>query len=55
MPHINGVRTEVIAELREAGESVSTLRSVYGGYGLTEEDIEDAVRFETSLWSRRAA
>ena len=55
LPHINGVRTEVIAELRAAGESISTLRTVYGGYGLTRADIEEAVRFETSIWSRRAA
>ncbi len=55
LPHINGVRTETIAELRAAGESVSTLQSVYGTYGLTRQDIKEAERFETSLWSPRAA
>ncbi len=55
LPHINGVRTEMIAELRTAGESISTLQKVYGDYGLTRRDIEEAVRFESSLWSRRAA
>lgn len=55
LPHINGVRTEVISELRTAGDSVSELQSVYGGFGLKREDIEEAVRFENSLWSRRAA
>jgi len=55
LPHINGVRTEAIAELRAAGESMSTLHSVYENYGLTISDIEEAVRFETALWSHRAA
>ena len=55
LPHINGVQTEMIAELRAAGESVTTLQSMYGGYGLTCNDIEEAVSFEMSLWSRRAA
>ena len=55
LPHINGVRTETIAELRAAGESVSTLHSVYGSYGLTTQDIEEAVSFEAFLWSPRAA
>ncbi len=51
LPHINGVRTEAIAELRAAGESVSTLRTIYGDYGITQKDIEEAIRFETSLWA----
>lgn len=55
LPHIAGVRTETIAEFRAAGESVSKLRSVFGEYGLTGEDIKEAVRFEDRLWSRRAA
>lgn len=55
LPQINGVRTEIVAELRTAGETVSTLQAVYGDYGLTRLDIEEAVRFETSLWSRQAA
>ena len=55
LPHIGGVRTEMIAELRVAGESMSTLQSLYGEYGLSRRDLEEAVIFENSLWSRHAA
>ena len=51
LPNINGIRTEVIAELRTAGESVSALREMFGGYGITRRDIDEAIHFETSLWA----
>lgn len=51
LPHINGIRTEVIAELRTAGEPVPALREMFGEYGITKQDIEEATRFETSLWA----
>ena len=51
LPHINGIRTEVIAELRTAGEPVSALEAMFGDYGITQQDIEEAIRFETSLWA----
>lgn len=55
LPQINGIRTEVLSELHTAGESLATLASVYGEYGVTRGDIAEAVRFEDILWSRSAA
>ena len=51
LPNINGIRTEVIAELRTAGEPVSALREMFGEYGITQQDTEEAIHFETSLWA----
>lgn len=43
LPSIRSVRTEVIYELFEAGESIEMIA---GGYDLPREDIEAAIRFE---------
>ena len=49
LPAIAGVRTETIAELADAGESIASIHDVYGSLGLTAEDIGEAIAFEHSL------
>ena len=54
LPTILGVRTEVIAEFAAAGETMQTIQGFYAGYGLTVSDIEEAIRFERSLYTKAA-
>lgn len=49
LPAIAGVRTETIAELADAGESIASIHHVYGSLGLTVEDIDAVIAFERSL------
>lgn len=42
-PAIRSVRTDVLAEERRAGESVDAIAD---GYGLTRQEVEDAIRYE---------
>ncbi|MFV2000235.1 MAG: DUF433 domain-containing protein [Acidimicrobiia bacterium] len=49
LPTINGVRTEAIAELADAGETVDTICDVYGSLGVTRDDIDTAIAFEHRL------
>jgi uncharacterized protein (DUF433 family) len=49
LPTINGIRTEVLAELRAAGESDSAILEVYATSGISLADIEEAVTLERSL------
>ena len=54
LPTISGVRTEVIAEFAAAGEPIQAIHGFYAGYGLTVSDIEEAIRFERSLYTKAA-
>ena len=54
IPTISGVRTEVIAEFAAAGESIAVIQASYASYGLTVSDVEEAIRFESSLYSKAA-
>lgn len=47
VPTVRSVRTEVIAELYLAGEPRSVIMNIYRGHGVTAEDIETALDFET--------
>lgn len=47
IPTVRRVRTEVMAELYLAGEPRSAIMDIYSGHGVTEEDIDTAVDFET--------
>lgn len=47
IPTVRGVRTEVIAELSLAGEPRSAIVDIYRDYGVTHQDINTAVDFET--------
>ncbi len=47
IPTVRGVRTEVIAELSLAGEHLSTILDIYGRHGVTAQDVDTAVEFET--------
>jgi len=49
LPAIGGVRTETIAELADAGESVESICDVYGQLGITKADVDTAVAFEHGL------
>lgn len=46
IPTIKGVRTESVAELVLAGEPPAAILQIYRGFGLTQSDLELAVRFE---------
>jgi len=54
LPTISGVRTEVIAEFAAAGEAIPAIQGFYAGYGLSEADIGEAIRFEESLYRTAA-
>ena len=54
LPTISGVRTEVIAEFAAAGEPIRTIQGFYSEYGLTVSDVEEAILFERSLYSKAA-
>jgi uncharacterized protein (DUF433 family) len=43
IPTIRGIRTEVLAEAFDAGESVDDLAE---GYGLSRDEVEEAIRWE---------
>jgi uncharacterized protein (DUF433 family) len=45
IPTIRGIRTEVLAEAFGAGESVDDLAE---GYGLSRDEVEEAIRWELS-------
>ena len=47
IPTVRGVRTEIIAELSLAGEPHSAIVDIYRDYGVTEEDVNTAITFET--------
>ncbi|MCE2528353.1 MAG: DUF433 domain-containing protein [Acidimicrobiia bacterium] len=49
IPTVRGVRTEVIAELSLAGEPRSAIIDIYRAYGVTGEDVNTAVDFETQF------
>lgn len=49
LPSINGVRTETIFELSVGGEPPRSITKIYRHAGVTEEDIKEAVAYETSL------
>lgn len=49
IPTVRGVRTEVIAELSLAGEPRSAIIDIYRAYGVTGQDIDTAVDFETQF------
>lgn len=49
LPTIDGVRTESIVELADAGESVEAICDVYGSLGVTKDDVNSAVAFEHRL------
>lgn len=49
LPTIGGVRTETIAEMADAGESVDAICDVYGSLGITRADVDAAVAFEYRL------
>ncbi len=49
LPAIGGVRTETIAEMADAGESVDTICDVYAKLGITRTDVDTAVAFEHRL------
>lgn len=49
LPAINGVRTESIVELANAGETVEAIGDVYGSLGLSQHDIDTAIAFEHHL------
>lgn len=43
IPTIRGIRTEILADAFDAGESIEDLA---GGYGLEKEEVEEAIRYE---------
>lgn len=47
IPTVRSVRTEVLAELYLAGEPHWAIMDIYSHHGVTEEDINTAVDFET--------
>ena len=47
IPTVRSVRTEIIAELHLAGEPHSAIIDIYQAHGVTEQDINTAVDFET--------
>lgn len=47
IPTVRSVRTEILAELSLAGEPPSAIIDIYRDYGVTKQDIETAVNFET--------
>ena len=47
IPTVRGVRTEVMAELYVAGEPPSAIIDIYRDHGVTEQDVNTAVEFET--------
>lgn len=49
IPTVRGVRTEVLAELSLAGEQRSAIIDIYRDYGVTGQDIDTAVDFETQF------
>lgn len=49
LPSIDGVRTESLAELASAGESIRSIASVYGKLGITSADVKAAIDFERGL------
>jgi len=49
LPTINGVRTETLAELRAARESVNSILEVYRAFDLSSSDVRLATRFEAEL------
>lgn len=49
IPTVRSVRTEVIAELYLAGEPRSAIIDIYRDHGVTEQDVETAVEFETGF------
>ena len=51
LPTVQGVRTEIIAELYLAGEPRSAIVDIYSGRGVTESDVDTAVDFETRFLS----
>lgn len=49
LPTINGVRTETLAELAEAGEPPEKIARLYSEFDITVKDIRQASEFEHTL------
>lgn len=49
LPTIDGVRTESIVELADAGETVDAICDAYGTLGITRDDVAAAIAFEHRL------
>jgi uncharacterized protein (DUF433 family) len=49
LPSIGGVRTESIAELAAAGETVEVILDTYRSLGISQQDVEAAIRYEHGL------
>lgn len=49
LPTINGVRTETLAELRNAGEPDTEIARIYSDLGISVDDVRSASEFERSL------
>ncbi len=49
LPTINGVKTEAIAELVNAGERPARVATVYGDFGISQSDVWLATEFESRL------
>lgn len=54
VPTIRGTRAESIAELVLAGEPVDAVVQIYEGFGITEADVETALRFDREFLSSAA-
>lgn len=49
LPTINGIRTEVLAELAAAGERTISVTEAFVDYGITAHDVDEAVEYERML------
>jgi uncharacterized protein (DUF433 family) len=49
LPTINGVRTETLAELSEAGEPAYEIARIYSDFEITADDVRYASDFERSI------
>lgn len=49
LPTINGVRTETLAELSNAGEPDPEIARIYSDLGISVDDVRNAAEFEQSL------
>jgi uncharacterized protein (DUF433 family) len=54
VPTIRRARAEAIAELVLAGEPVDAVVQIYEGFGITETDVETALRFDREFLSTAA-
>lgn len=46
IPTVRGIRAETLSELALAGDPYEFIKNTYSDYGITESDIDTAVRFE---------